>query len=73
MLQRLELPGRTGADVEPGPVAVGPRSYLLHVPIDAGDVAIQVVDRDLGPYPEAALSATQGQGSALIAACKRLL
>ena len=51
VLQRLQFARRPGARVEPRPVAVGPGPYLLDVLLQPGDVAVEVVDGDLGPDP----------------------
>ena len=50
VLQRLELASRARTGVQPGPVLLRPGAHLLDVLLQTGDVAIDVVDRDLGPH-----------------------
>ena len=49
MLEALQLPGGARTGVQPAPVPVGALADLVDVALQAGDVAVQVVDGDPGP------------------------
>jgi hypothetical protein len=51
VLERLQLPGRPGTGIQPGLVPDGADPDLFDVLLQPGDVAVEVVDRDLGPDP----------------------